>query len=84
MLSVHNNEIDGLKYAISKGVDINVKNGMLLNTGVLTVVNTKKVEILRWLLVNGADTQFLTKDSMELIDRYGTQELKEMIKNATQ
>src|SRR6478735_12529339 len=30
--AAHNNELQGLKFAIENGVDINVNNGMLLNT----------------------------------------------------
>lgn len=78
--AVHNNELEGLKYAISKGVDINVNEGMPLNTSIITSTNTKNITMIKWLLDNGAKTNFLTKDSLFIIDRYGTNELKDLIK----
>ena len=80
--AVHNNEIEGLKYAIDKGVDINVNRGMLLNTSIMTATNTKDISIVRWLVDNGADLKYLTNDSLDIVRRYGTTELKELIKNA--
>ena len=77
--AVHNNELEGLKYAISKGVDINIQNGMILNTCIITVLNTKSLEMLQWTLDNGADISLLTEQSLELIDTYRTEKLKEMI-----
>jgi len=82
--AVHNDEIEGLKYSISKGVDINIEKGILLNTSIMTSINTKNIELVKWLLESGADSKFLTKDSLELVNRYGVCELKELIKNATQ
>lgn len=81
--TAHNNELNGMKYAIEKGVDINVRNGMLLNTAIVTFINTKDIETIKWLLENGAETNFLTKNSIDLIERYGTEELKTIIKNVT-
>ena len=78
--TVHNNELNGMKYAIDKGVDINVNNGMLLNTAIMTFINTKDIEIIKWLLENGADLNYLTESSYDLIERYGTDELKKIIK----
>ncbi|WP_421809375.1 hypothetical protein [Flagellimonas sp.] len=80
--TAHNNEINGLKYAINKGVDVNVNNGMLLNTSIVTFINTKEIEMIKWLLENGADTDYLTESSVDLIERYGTEELKQLIKKA--
>lgn len=79
--AVHNNEIEGLKFAIQKGVDININNGQLLNTAIITVYNTKDPTTLKYLLDNGADTNLLSKATM---DAFGTDEIKEIIKNATQ
>ncbi len=78
--SAHNNELSGMKYAIDKGVDINVNNGMLLNTAIVTFINTKDIEMIKWLLENGADTNYLTESSYDLIERYGTDELKKRLK----
>jgi len=80
--AVHNNEIEGLKYAILKGVDINVNRGMLINTSIMTATNTKDISIVKWLVDNGADLKYLTADSIDLAERYGTTELKHLVKNA--
>ena len=55
--AAHNNELEGLKFAISMGVDINIRNGMLLNIGVETAMNTKSTELVEWLIRNGADNK---------------------------
>lgn len=81
--AVHNNELEGLRFAIHSGVDINVNDGMLLNTSIMTATNTKSIELVKWLLDNGADPRLLTRQSLKLIDEYGTQELKQLIGNAT-
>lgn len=78
--AVHNNELKGLKFLISKGVDINVNNGMLLNASIFTSINEKEYEITKWLVLNGADKSLLTEKSFQLIDNYGTNELKEILK----
>ncbi|WP_459210041.1 hypothetical protein [Aquimarina rhabdastrellae] len=77
--SVHNNEIEGLKFAIKQGVDVNVNRGQLLNTAIITAYNTKDFTILKYLLANGADTKLLSK---ETIDSFGTDEIKNIVKNA--
>lgn len=77
--AAHNNEIEGLKYAISKGVDINVNSGMLLNVSIVTATNTKDIELIKWLLDNGANPEYLTIGSKELVERYGTEDLKKLI-----
>jgi ankyrin repeat protein len=82
--AVHNNELEGLKYAISKGIDINLMNGMILNTSIETAINTNDAEIVKWILENKADPSLLTKDSWDLIRSYGTAELRGIINNATQ
>ena len=82
--AVHNDELEGLKYSISKGVDINERLGMILNTSIMTATNTKSTNLVKWILDNGANPNFLSKSSKDIVDRYGTEELKELIKNATQ
>ncbi len=79
--AVHNNEIEGLKFAIERGVDVNINDGKLLNTGIVTVYNTKDPKTLNYLLENGADLKFLSK---KIMDAFGNNEIKEIIKNATQ
>ncbi|MBS1603166.1 MAG: hypothetical protein JST42_10900 [Bacteroidetes bacterium] len=79
--AVHNNELEGLKFAISKGVDINIKNGKLLNCGIETAINTKSTEIVKWLISNGADISLLTKQMIDLAMRWGNEELKTIIKD---
>jgi hypothetical protein len=81
--AVHNDELEGLKFAISKGVDINIRNGMLLNESIMTSTNSKSIEMVKWLLGNGADPKLLTNDSLKLVSSYGTDELQELIKNVT-
>ena len=78
--AVHNNELEGLKYAVSKGVDININNGMPLTTSIITTINSKDLTLIKWLLDNGADVKYLTQDHFTLIDKYGTDEFKELIK----
>ncbi len=78
--AVHNNEIEGLKYAIQKGVDINVNNGMLINTSITTATNTKDISITKWLIDNGADLKYLTNESLFIAKKYGTKELMDLIK----
>lgn len=82
--SVHNGELNGLKFSISRGVDINVNNGMPLNTSIHSFIYSGNIDIVKWLLDNGANPKLLTNQSLELINRYGSPELKRMIKNATQ
>jgi len=81
--AVHNNELNGLKFAISKGVDINVNKGMLLNESIMTATNSKSIEMIKWLLDNGANPKLLSSQSLRLVEDYGTDELKNLIENAT-
>ena len=81
--SVHNNEIDGLKFALSLGIDVNLKNGILLNTAVLTANNAKDVSIVKILLENGADINLITENMLQVVKKLGTPELKQIIKNDT-
>ena len=81
--SVHNNEIDGLKFSISLGIDVNLKNGLLLNTGIFTATNTKDIGIVKILLENGANVNLITENVLKVVERFGTTELKEILKNAT-
>ncbi|TAE46491.1 MAG: hypothetical protein EAY69_08655 [Cytophagales bacterium] len=70
-----------MKYAISKGVNININCGMILNTSIQTCLNEKSNTLLEWILENGADRNLLTKNNLAIIDKYGTAELKELIKH---
>lgn len=78
--AVHNNELEGLKFAVDNGVDINVSNGRLLNTSILTAYNKKDATIFKWLLANGADVVYLSDDIM---NAFGTDDLKRIIKHHT-
>ena len=73
--AVHNNEIEGLKFAIENGVDINVNNGMIINTSILTCINEKNNDLIKWILNNGADKFLLTEENIKLICEYGSKEL---------
>ncbi len=77
--AVHNNELEGLKFAISKGVDVNVEDGMLLNVAVETAWNTKTKEMIEWLLQNGGDIQLLSAGTIEQAMTWGNDELKAVI-----
>jgi uncharacterized protein len=81
--SVHNSELKGLKFAISKGVDININNGILLNTSIMTSIYSQEIEIVKWLIENGANPKYLTKESIKVAYEFGTDELKSLIKNVT-
>ncbi len=74
--AVHNNEIAGLKFSISQGVDIDFSNGSLLNTSIVTSINAKECTITKWLIDNGANKDLLSSASMKRIDEYGSDELK--------
>ena len=79
--AVHNNQLEGLKFAIERGVNVNINEGQLLNTAIVTVYNTKDPTTLNYLLEKGADLKFLSK---KIMDAFGNSEIKEIIKNATQ
>lgn len=80
--AVHNNELEGLRFAISNGVNININNGMLLNASIVTAINTKSTDLIKWLLDNGANPALLTKESLLLADNFGNAELSSVIKSA--
>lgn len=79
--AVNNNEIEGLKYSISKGVKINFNHGMILNTSILTYINTNSIEITKWIIENGADVKLLSKNSIDLINKYGNDYLRGILIN---
>jgi uncharacterized protein len=81
--AAHNNELEGLKFAVENGVDINVDNGMLLNTSIITATNTKDIKLIKWLFDNGANPKLLTTQSLKIVADFGTNELKNLIKNTT-
>lgn len=80
--AAHNNELKGLKFAIENGVDININNGMLLNTGIITAINTKNIDMIKWLFENGANSKLITTQSIKMVAEFGTNELKNLIENA--
>jgi len=73
--AVHNNEIEGLKFAIENGVDIDISEGMIINTSILTCINNKNNEIIKWIINNGANLSLLTNENINLVRRYGNSEL---------
>lgn len=81
--AVHNNEIEGLKFSIKQGVDVNIRNGSLINTSIETASNSGDCQILKWLLDNGANRKLITRNSKYLAKRYGTLELQELVKGNT-
>lgn len=79
--SVYNNQLEGLKFAINRGVDINLHKGTLINTSIETATNTGDCNILKWLLENGASPKLISDQSRDIANKYGTEELKELIKH---
>ncbi|MDO6429655.1 ankyrin repeat domain-containing protein [Flavitalea sp. BT771] len=77
--AAYNNELEGLKFAISKGVDVNVEDGMPLNVAVETACNTKSKEMIEWLLQHGADIRLLTPGTIERAMSWGNDELKAIL-----
>ena len=73
--AVHNNEIEGLKFAIKNGVDIDINEGMIINASILTCINNKDNEIIKWIINNGANLSLLTNKNINLVRRYGNSEL---------
>ena len=78
--AAHNGELEGLKFSIFHGVDININEGMLLNVSIYTSINSKNIEMTKWLIDNGADVKKLTQQSFGLIKSNGNDELKNLIK----
>ena len=76
--AAHNNELSALKFAISQGVNINVENGMILNTAIITAINCKDLSMIQWVLSSGADLSFLSDQSRRLIREYGSDGLKQL------
>ena len=74
--AAHNNELEGLRFAITNGVDVNVGDGSLLNTAVVTAYNEDDITIIHWLLENGADTSLLKKD---IIESFGSPQIEKLI-----
>lgn len=77
--AVHNNELIGLQYAITKGVDINFNKGLLLNTAIVSSINSKDTQLLKWMLENGANANLLSKGSLVMTQEFGTEELKKLL-----
>lgn len=73
--AVHNNEIEGLKFAIENGVDIDINEGMIINTSILTCINNESNEIIKWIINKGANLSLLTTENINLVRRYGNSEL---------
>ena len=80
--AVDNDEFEGVKFSIAKGVDVNVNKGMFLNTCIINAINSKSIVMVKWLIDNGANTKYLTEDSLKDVNDFGSEELKELIKNA--
>lgn len=82
--AVHNNELEGLKFAIRNGVDINVNNGMIINTSILTSINIKNTDLLMWILQNGGNPKLLSKQNLQTAYHSDYQNLKELLDTALQ
>jgi hypothetical protein len=82
--AVHNNELEGLKFSVDQGVDVNILKGSLINTSIETAMNTGDCEILKWLLANGANPKLISRNSKRIAKRHGTLELQQIVKDATE
>jgi hypothetical protein len=82
--AVHNNELEGLKFAIRNEVDINVNNGMIINTSILTSINNKNTDLLMWILQNGGNPKLLSKQNLQTAYHSDYQNLKELLDTALQ
>ena len=78
--AVHNNELKGLQFAIENGVDVNVNEGSLINTAIVTAFNSKDVSTLDWLLDNGADPKLIKKG---ILKAFSSEEIAKTIKRHT-
>lgn len=77
--AVHNNELEGLKFAIQNGVDININNGMIINTSILSSINSKSNDLLIWILQNGGDPNLLTNQNLYIAYSSENIELKKIL-----
>ena len=76
--ATYSTDTTGLEFAIANGVDINVRNGMLLNSSIITALNKKDNSMVKWILENGGDANLLSDQSKILLKRYGGEELKRL------
>lgn len=74
--AVHNNELEGLKFSIGQGVNIN--NGQLINTAIITAYNTKDISILEYLIEQGADIGLIDPNTLRAFD---TDQINKSLKN---
>lgn len=79
--AVHNNELEGLKFAIARGVDINVKRGLILNTCIYISVYHDNLEMINWVLANGAQLKYLRTEPIKIINEHRSEELKSIFKD---
>jgi hypothetical protein len=77
--AIHNNQLEGLKFAIENGVDININNGMPINVSTITSINSKSSKIFRWLLENGANINLLSAENLKLVNQYANNELRSLV-----
>lgn len=77
--AAHNNELEGLKFAIQNGVHININNGMIINTSILSSINSKSNDLLIWILQNGGDPNLLTNQNLYIAYSSENIELKKIL-----
>lgn len=78
--AIHNDKMEGLQFAISQGVDVNVNEGMFLNASVMSSTNTQNIEIVEFLLSKGADINLLSKDMKNVAKGFGSNQLTKLLK----
>lgn len=77
--AVHNNELEGLKFAIQNGVDININNGMIINMSILSSINSKSNDLLIWILQNGGNPNLLNNQNLYIAYSSENIELKKIL-----
>ncbi len=78
--AVSNNELTSLQFAINQGVDINIKDGMLINAAIEMSINAKDLTLITWMLENGADTALLSSGFIAMAKEYGSEALINLLK----
>ncbi len=74
-----NGELDGVKYALTKGVDINAQNGLILNTAIETALNSQDLSFVEWVLSHGADASLVNEKNSGLLKDGGFPELAQRL-----
>lgn len=64
---------------IQNGVDININNGIIINTSILSSINSKSNDLLIWILKNGGDPNLLNNQNLYIAYSSENIELKKIL-----